>query len=274
MTVEELSDEISAIDAIFPGSLTSIAPQIHNFSVPEHEEIAVQLSFPESYPDETPNLIQVINSNPLSYTDTNYLESNVQELISQVFTPGEVCMFELITELQLFLEKYEEEREEMQRVSKEVNSSKSINPTKNPLEGWHQAEPIVDRNSTFIGFARQVHSLEEAHSYLDLLTTDRKIARATHNISSWRIRSDNGVQFQDCDDDGETAAGSRLLHLLTMMDVWNVIVVVSRWYGGIQLGPDRFKHINSAAREAVIRSGLTYLDANESTSNTHRRKKK
>lgn len=58
------------------------------------------------------------------------------------------------------------------------------------------------------------------------------------------------------------------------MDVWNVIVVVSRWYGGIQLGPDRFKHINSAAREAVIRSGLTYLDANESTSNTHRRKKK
>ena len=247
MTVEELSDEISAIDAIFPGSLTSIAPQIHNFSVPEHEEIAVQLSFPELYPDETPNLIQVINSNPLSYTDTNYLESNVQELISQVFTPGEVCMFELITELQLFLEKYEEEREEMQRVSKEVSkvniaerkeilsnapssgfeeqslssgihqdSSKSINPTKNPLEGWHQAEPIVDRNSTFIGFARQVHSLEEAHSYLDLLTTDRKIARATHNISSWRIRLDNGVQFQDCDDDGETAAGSRLLHLLTV----------------------------------------------------------
>jgi len=26
------------------------------------------------------------------------------------------------------------------------------------------------------------------------------------------------------------------------------VVVVSRWYGGIQLGPDRFKHINNAAR--------------------------
>lgn len=25
-------------------------------------------------------------------------------------------------------------------------------------------------------------------------------------------------------------------------------MVVSRWYGGIQLGPDRFKHINNAAR--------------------------
>lgn len=28
----------------------------------------------------------------------------------------------------------------------------------------------------------------------------------------------------------------------------NVAVVVSRWYGGIQLGPDRFKHINNATR--------------------------
>ena len=26
------------------------------------------------------------------------------------------------------------------------------------------------------------------------------------------------------------------------------VVVVTRWYGGIHLGPDRFKHINNAAR--------------------------
>ena len=42
-----------------------------------------------------------------------------------------------------------------------------------------------------------------------------------------------------CDDDGETHAGSRMLHLLEILDAANVIVVVSRWYGGIQLGPDR-----------------------------------
>lgn len=40
------------------------------------------------------------------------------------------------------------------------------------------------------------------------------------------------------------------------MDVWNTIVVVSRWFGGIHLGPDRFKHINSAARDAVIKAGF------------------
>lgn len=41
-----------------------------------------------------------------------------------------------------------------------------------------------------------------------------------------------------------------------MMDVWNVMVVVSRWFGGSHIGPDRFKHINSAAREAIVRAGF------------------
>ena len=35
-----------------------------------------------------------------------------------------------------------------------------------------------------------------------------------------------------------------------------MMVVVSRWYGGIQLGPDRFKHINNVARVLLQSSGL------------------
>ena len=42
-----------------------------------------------------------------------------------------------------------------------------------------------------------------------------------------------------CDDDGETHAGGRMLHLLEILDATNVIVIVTRWYGGILLGPDR-----------------------------------
>lgn len=61
---------------------------------------------------------------------------------------------------------------------------------------------------------------------------------------------------QDCDDDGENAAGGRLLHLLELLDVKNVVVVVSRWYGGIQLGPKRFKIINNVARRALEENGF------------------
>lgn len=43
---------------------------------------------------------------------------------------------------------------------------------------------------------------------------------------------------------------------MQMMKVWNVMVVVSRWFGGTQIGPDRFKHINTAARDSIIRGGF------------------
>ena len=62
---------------------------------------------------------------------------------------------------------------------------------------------------------------------------------------------------QDYDDDGETAAGGRLLHVMQLMDVWNVVVVVTRWYGGIQLGPARFRLINDVGRDALVKGGFT-----------------
>ena len=64
------------------------------------------------------------------------------------------------------------------------------------------------------------------------------------------------VIVQDSDDDGETAAGGRLLHLMQLMDVWNVVVVVTRWYGGVKLGPERFRCINAVAREALVKAGF------------------
>lgn len=32
-------------------------------------------------------------------------------------------------------------------------------------------------------------------------------------------------------------------------------MVVTRWYGGIHLGPDRFRIINQTARDAVVKAG-------------------
>jgi len=60
------------------------------------------------------------------------------------------------------------------------------------------------------------------------------------------------VLKHDNDDDGEDAAGSRLAQLLEMRKEDGVLVVVSRWYGGIQLGPKRFAHIINVARELLV----------------------
>jgi hypothetical protein len=47
--------------------------------------------------------------------------------------------------------------------------------------------------------------------------SDRRIARAAHPvINAWRCTT-GGVVHQDNDDDGETAAGGRLAHLLQIL---------------------------------------------------------
>ncbi|KAL2862562.1 putative aromatic amino acid aminotransferase [Aspergillus lucknowensis] len=143
---------------------------------------------------------------------------------------------------------------------------------------WVMSEVVTEKKSVFVGRAAHVTSLDQAQAYLDyLLASDKKVASATHNISAWRIRqkqkppsssrdtsSGKGgsstapgeMIIQDCDDDGETAAGGRLLHLMQLMDVWDVVVVVTRWYGGVLLGPDRFRIINAVGRDALVKGGF------------------
>jgi len=115
---------------------------------------------------------------------------------------------------------------------------------------------IKDRKSTFQGHACSVENQQQVKEVMDLLLENKKIAQATHNILAYRIMLANGSLLQDCDDDGETHAGGRLLHLLQILDVTNVMVVVTRWYGGIHLGPDRFRHINNSARQVLEQAGF------------------
>ena len=105
--------------------------------------------------------------------------------------------------------------------------------------GLVHGEPITDRKSTFQAHLCRVSSREQVRAVLAALNTDRKIARATHNMVAYRILAEGSgagglaVQINDNDDDGESQAGSNMAHVMEMMGVNNVIVVVSRWYGGI-----------------------------------------
>ncbi|XP_016410075.1 protein IMPACT [Sinocyclocheilus rhinocerous] len=145
-------------------------------------------------------------------------------------------------------------------------------------------ETITDRRSTFQPHLAAVVTPKQVQRVLNHLYENKKIASATHNIYAYRIYCEDKNSFlQDCEDDGETAAESLLAkaridsHLMfqtvglhldekcgAILDVRNVLVVVSRWYGGILLGPDRFKHINNCARNILIQEG--YTDTSEETS--------
>ncbi|OMJ14003.1 Protein IMPACT [Smittium culicis] len=120
----------------------------------------------------------------------------------------------------------------------------------------YQGETIVRKKSVFIGFAAAASSEAQISCFKERLLSDKRISRSTHNISAYRIKQSNGYFIQDHDDDGEAAAGKRLQMLLTNTELENVVVMVSRWFGGILLGPERFKLINAAARNALSSSGI------------------
>jgi putative IMPACT (imprinted ancient) family translation regulator len=89
------------------------------------------------------------------------------------------------------------------------------------------------------------------------LKKDRDIVKASYNIYAYRIReAERRSNIQDCDDDGEYLAGASLLHLLEMTDAKNVMIIVTRWHGGVPLGRDRFRHIHKCALDLLQSQGL------------------
>ena len=88
---------------------------------------------------------------------------------------------------------------------------------------------------------------------------------------AYRISTPSYTQ-SGCDDDGEDRAGGRLLHLLEAMGVVNVFVCVSRWYGGVKLGSERFRVINNVARELLEREGYQGERRGEATARAKGRK--
>eukprot|EP00605_Chrysophyceae_sp_TOSAG23-4_P000318 GSChrysophyteH1.ASY1.ANO1.363.1 assembled CDS len=141
------------------------------------------------------------------------------------------------------------------------------------------SEPVVDRKSVFVGHACAVNNMEDVEQFKEQLLSDKKIAKATHNILAYRFTSDEtGVCHHDSDDDGENAAGARIAEMLRLIGVGasgelGAAVIVTRWYGGVHLGPDRFKHICKAAREALEIAGLATKGVSNTKANTKARSK-
>jgi len=109
---------------------------------------------------------------------------------------------------------------------------------------------------TFKAHVAAVHSMAEVQWAVCTLLQDRRVARATHNMIAYRFwDGQRSVQVADNDDDGEATAGQKLAGLLDLMGAQNVLVVVSRWFGGVHLGPARFKYLANTARELLDACG-------------------
>ena len=85
------------------------------------------------------------------------------------------------------------------------------------------------RKSRFITLAGPISSAAEAMSFIERHSD----LAATHNCWAWKL----GAQYRSSDD-GEPGgtAGRPILAAIEAQDCDQVVVLVIRWYGGIQLG--------------------------------------
>lgn len=108
-----------------------------------------------------------------------------------------------------------------------------------------QIDPVLtDRGSRYAVTGGPVTGRKGVDGFLADLKREKRYARATHN--SWAaILSDEGACKGD---DGEAGAGAVILRMLEREGLTDHVVVVTRWYGGVQLGGDRFAHVVTCVR--------------------------
>ena len=103
---------------------------------------------------------------------------------------------------------------------------------------------LRDRGSRYAVSGGAVEGRAGVEAFLVDLKRAKKFAKATHN--TWAcVLSDGGAVKGD---DGEAGAAAVILKMLERAELRNHIVVVTRWYGGVHLGGDRFAHVVTAVR--------------------------
>ncbi|KAK5159676.1 hypothetical protein LTR04_004888 [Oleoguttula sp. CCFEE 6159] len=274
-----LTDEFTSINSIYDATtleLVSTEPTICALQLPSQFTISIRLEFPLDYPDAPPSVLGTQNAGDEGTKKGagKRLADLARDVLARVYRPGEPCIFDLLGEVGEELQRVEEAKHDEQAAGQEDNPDyadglqegtvanhdralASSDDLPHLTPPWTVSPTVTEKRSMFIAHVAPVTSPAQAKSYIaHLLVTDKRVAKATHNISAWRIHGTDDTVYQDCDDDGETAAGGRVLHLMQLMDVWDVVVVVTRWYGGVQLGPDRFRIINGVARDALVTGGF------------------
>ena len=122
-----------------------------------------------------------------------------------------------------------------------------------------QIDPVLtDRGSKYAVTGSEAKTKADALAVLKQLKRSKKFAKATHNTWALLSSSEGGIK----NDDGEAGAGIVILRMLEREELFDHVVIVTRWFGGTHLGGDRFRRVQDCVR--------AYLDQDLSPSNSHR----
>ena len=112
---------------------------------------------------------------------------------------------------------------------------------------------MVEKRSKFLGHMIHVRSRLEAESFISAIRSEYK--DATHNVPAYSVYK-NGVMY--CSDDGEPhgTSGKPILEVLKRERIYDVCVVVTRYFGGILLGTGGLVRAYSAAAALGVEEAI------------------
>lgn len=121
-----------------------------------------------------------------------------------------------------------------------------------------EVQEIVEKKSKFIANIFHVNSVEEAEERIKQIK--KKYHDARHNCVAYRVFENDKV-FEKSSDDGEPSgtAGGPMLNILQKNNLCNVVVIVTRYFGGILLGTGGLvRAYSDAAQKAIEKSIKVY----------------
>lgn len=174
---EDLADEVSALNSIYGATcITPSSSGTYVLRAPTTPELTLTLSFPPSYPQSPPVILDGAGGGGASRKDL------ARDVLSAVWRAGEVCLYDLVEGLRELEAPLESEEGPEKQQQQQHDSEQELEETHQ--HPWTVAEPLVEKKSVFVARAIAVHSVEEAKRYVsDLIAGDRKVAKATHNMT-------------------------------------------------------------------------------------------
>lgn len=101
------------------------------------------------------------------------------------------------------------------------------------VKGYGESEIIISK-SRFLTYVERVETEEDAIAFIEQIK--KKHYQATHNCSAYLIGEHDNIQKANDDGEPSGTAGVPMLEVLKKQGLKDVVVVVTRYFGGIKLG--------------------------------------
>lgn len=135
-------------------------------------------------------------------------------------------------------------------------TQRSQTPQAGSPTAWTTSPSVTLKQSTFVARATTMTDPSQRPKLLkSLLDSQPGLRSASHNAWAYRARAApiavSSHPREGSHDDGESGAGALLLRILRETNAVDVLVVMTRWYGGVMLGPDRWRLMRNVVTQAL-----------------------